>query len=202
MKVSILALLAALFCVACSGNRLATDPPPMPTESLKDYTIGVGDGLQVQVWRSPELSIAGIVRPDGKFSVPLAGDVLAKGLTTDQLSSQLTEKLNQFVRNPQVTVIVTDPSSGQFLRRVRVTGAVRGPLSIPHQQGMTVLDVVLQAGGLTEFANGNAARLYRTVDGEMKAYPVRLNDILEQGKLETNYPLVPADVLTVPEQAI
>jgi polysaccharide export outer membrane protein len=105
------------------------------------------------------------------------------------------------VRNPEVTVIVTNPASADFLRRVRVTGAVRTPISATYRQGMTVLDLVLQAGGLTEFAAPGNSRLYRTVDGRTKVYPIDLKGILEKGDLSTNYDLYPSDVVTVPERS-
>ena len=141
------------------------------------------------------------VRPDGKVSSPLVGDIVAAGLTTEELADQIEGKLRSYVREPAVTVIVNNPASSNFLRRVRVTGAVRNPLSVNHHQGMTVLDLVLNAGGMTEFADGNDAKLYRTIDGETKVYAIKLNDILKQGKMQTNYTLYPSDVISVPERA-
>jgi polysaccharide export outer membrane protein len=129
------------------------------------------------------------------------GDIVAAGLTTQELAKAVTEKLNTYIRNPEVTVIVTNPVSADFLRRVRVTGAVRTPVSVSYRQGMTALDIVLQAGGLTEFAAPAKARLYRTVEGRTKVYPVDLDAILKQGDLTTNYPLYPSDVVTVPERS-
>src|SRR5690606_17552711 len=147
-----------------------------------NYRIGVGDLLQVQVWRNAELSTSVPVRPDGKISSPLVGDIVAAGLTTQELAQAITAKLSNYVRNPEMTIIVTNPASADYLRRVRVTGAVRAPTSITYRQGMTVLDVVLEAGGLTEFASPGNARLYRTDnDGRTKIYPVDLDDILKNG---------------------
>jgi polysaccharide export outer membrane protein len=129
------------------------------------------------------------------------GDIVAAGLTTQELSTALTGKLSTYIRNPEVTVIVVNPTSADFLRRVRVTGAVRTPVSVSYRQGMTALDIVLQAGGLTEFAAPAKARLYRTVEGRTKVYPIDLDGILKRGDLTTNYPLYPSDVVTVPERS-
>ena len=197
---AILVLAVALLVTACGTTKNVKTQPVLPPEKGGDYMIGVGDALQVQVWKSPELSVNVPVRPDGKISVPLAGDVTAKGLSAEVLAESVALKLGQFVRNPQVTVIVTNPASAQYLRRVRVTGAVRSPLSIPHQQGMTIMDVVLQAGGLTEFANANGAKLYRKTGDKVETYAVYLKDILEKGNLDSNYLLAPSDVVTVPEK--
>ena len=127
------------------------------------------------------------VRPEQIISHELARDI----------SNQLTE----YIRSPQVTVIVTNPSSTDYQQTVRVTGAVGAPSSMPYRKGMTVLDVVLAVGGPTDFASPNKAKLYRIQGGGLKTYPIYLNDILKKGHLETNYTLVPGDIITVPERA-
>lgn len=184
----------------CASNPAPNKRPAPAATTETEYTIGVGDQLSVQVWKSPELSITVPVRPDGKISVPLIGDVAAAGETTKKLSTTLAQGFSEYVRNAQVTVIVLNPSSGEYLRRVRVTGAVTSPLSLPHQQGITVLDLVLEAGGLTEFASGNKSKLFRRVGDKMEVYPIYLDDILQKGQLDTNYILAPSDVVTVPER--
>lgn len=188
---------------ACASETLEPGEPPVPEEfaAAKSYRIGVGDELKIQVWRNEELSGQVPVRPDGKISSPLVGDVVAAGLNTQELAKTISDKLAAYVRNPEVTVIVTNPASADFLRRVRATGAVRSPLSVSYRQGMTVMDLVLQAGGLTEFAAPSNARLYRTVDGVTKIFAVRLDNILQKGDLTTNYVLYPSDVVTVPERS-
>ena len=193
----------SLWLAACASEHLESGPPPTVNEFALDnnYRIGVGDELHVQVWRNDELSANVPVRPDGKVSSPLVGDIVAAGLTTQELAKAITEKLGSYVRNPEVTVIVTNPVSADFLRRVRVTGSVRSPATVTYRQGMTVLDVVLGAGGLTEFAAPGRARLYRTIDGHTKIYPVDLDAILQKGDLRTNYALYPSDVVTVPERS-
>lgn len=202
IQVAVLAAFSLLLA-ACASEPVESGPPPVPTEFTTDksYHIGVGDELKIQVWRNEELSGQIPVRPDGKISSPLVGDIVAAGLTTEELAKVITAKLSSYVRNPEVTVIVTNPASADFLRRVRVTGAVRSPVSVSYRQGMTVMDLVLQAGGLTEFASPNGARLYRTIDGKTKIYAIKLNDILQSGNLETNYTLYPSDVVTVPERS-
>jgi len=140
-----------------------------------------------------------LVRPDGKISVPLVGDINAVGLPAEELATQISERLRKFIRQPEVTVIVTSPVSADFLTRVRITGAVQLPQSIPYRQGMTVLDLMLQAGSLTPFANGDGAILYRKTDDGVKRYSIKLNRIIKQGDISTNYELHPSDILIVPE---
>ena len=190
-----------LMAAGCSTNSSDTAPPLSDSGVLSEYRIGVGDALQINVWRNPELSLAVKVRPDGKVSMPLIGDLPAADLTAIQLSENIVKGLNAYIRNPQVTVIVANPSSSDFQRRVRITGAVQKPQSIPYREGMTVLDLVLLAGGTNDFASANKAKLYRKVNGVVKAYTVKLDDLIHDGKIETNYLLQPSDIVTVPERA-
>lgn len=169
-------------------------------QSEEMYLIGTGDELRVDVWRNPDVSVTVPVRPDGRISMPLVGDVKAADRTPEALARSIESDLSSYLRDPKVTVIVTQLLSHQFLFRVRVTGAVEDPVSIPHRDGMTVLDVVLEAGGVTDFASPNRARLYRRKDGADKVYSVKLGDILEDGNLRTNYIVEPGDVITVPER--
>ena len=197
----IVIVLPALLCFACSSSQIVTKMPSLSTAAPQEYKIGIADVLSVVVWKSPELSADGPVRPDGRISVPLGGDVLAAGKGVEELSADITTKLSSYVRNPVVTVMVRDPVSSDYLSRVRITGAVEMPQSLQHKQGMTVLDLVLLAGGTTDFAKGNSAKLYRTIDGKIEVYPVNLNDILKDGNIQTNYFLAPSDILTVPERS-
>lgn len=185
----------------CSSSLPPGEAPQAGTEFSSDaYKIGVGDQLEISVWRDAELSRQVTVLSDGKISIPLVGETLAAGKTTDQLAKELTDKLTSFVRNPQVTVIVANPVSTDFQQRVRVTGAITQATSVPFRKGMTVLDLVLMAGGPNVYADPNATRLYRHTAEGVKVYPVRLDDILKKGELETNYPLLPSDIVTVPER--
>lgn len=203
MKSLFIALQLALLVLlgGCSNGSVEKMPPLSDSGLLAEYRIGVGDTLQINVWRNPELSLSVPVRPDGKISMPLIGDLPAADLTANQLSNNIVQGLSAYIRNPQVTVIVTNPSSTDFQRRVRITGAVNSPQSIPYREGMTVLDLVLLAGGPNNFASANKAKLYRKVDGVVKVYPIRLDDLINDGKIETNYLLQPSDIVTVPERA-
>src|SRR5262245_41745477 len=165
-----------------------------------DYRIGVDDRVQVTVWRNPEWSINTPVRPDGKISVPIIGDVEAGGRTPTEVADTIKQKLSTYIREPNVAVILTDLRSHEFLTRVRVTGAVRTPKSIPHRQGMTVLDAVLEAGGVNDFASPNRTKLYRKVGAKTEILDIELGDILNKGRLATNLLVRPGDVITVPER--
>jgi len=165
-----------------------------------DYRIGVDDRVQVSVWRNPELTVTAPVRPDGKISVPIIGDVQAGGLTPSEVAESIKKRLSEYIREPSVAVILTELRSHEFLTRVRVTGAVRTPRSINHRQGMTVLDAILEAGGVTDFASPNRARLFRKTRDKTDVFQIDLGDILSKGRLETNLLLSPGDVITVPER--
>lgn len=165
-----------------------------------DYRIGVDDRLQITVWRNPELSLTVPVRPDGKISAPLIGDVQAGGNTPTQVAAIIREKLSAYIREPNVAVILTELRSHEFLSRVRVTGAVRTPRSMPYRPGMTVLDAVLEAGGVNDFASPNRTKLYRKGKTKTDVLEIDLTDILTKGKLESNFELRPGDVVTVPER--
>jgi polysaccharide export outer membrane protein len=193
--------IAALIVAGCAGG-----PPPEAIDTPRfagtdePYRIGVDDRIQVSVWRNPELSVTAPVRPDGKISVPIIGDVDAGGRTPAQVAEDIKERLAKYIRDPSVAVILTELRSHEFLTRVRVTGAVRTPRSFPHRQGMTVLDAVLEAGGVSEFASPNSTKLYRKVNDKVMVYDIDLGDILTKGRLQSNLPLRPGDVITVPER--
>lgn len=194
--------LPLLLAGCVSAGNVTSGAPPAPAPITDDYQIGVDDIVQVSVWRNPELGITAPVRPDGKISVPLVGDVVAGGRTPDAVAKDLQEKLSVLVREPQVTVIITELRSHEYLSRVRVTGAVRTPVSIPYRQGMTVLDAVLAAGGVTEFAAPDRTSLHRKSGDTAQAYGVQLGSILNSGDLGTNYTVAPGDVITVPERVL
>lgn len=165
-----------------------------------EYRIGVDDRVQVSVWRNPDLSVTVPVRPDGRISVPLIGDVQAGGLTPNEVAESIRKKLSVYIRDPSVAVILTELRSHEFLSRVRVTGAVRTPRSLAFRQGMTVLDAVLEAGGINDFAAPNRAKLYRKSKDKTEVLDLELGDILNKGRLSTNVMLVPGDVITIPER--
>lgn len=182
-----------------SNDNLALDETQSQV-SAREYRIGVDDQVQVNVWRNPELSVSMPVRPDGMISMPLIGDVQAGDRTPSEVATDIRERLSEYVRDPNVTVIITELRNNEYISRIRITGAVQTPTSIAHRQGMTVLDAVLQAGGINEFAAPSRAALYRKVGSETKVYPIDLSGILHEGKLATNYELRPGDIITVPER--
>lgn len=203
MSRSILLLMGILVLFGCAGvdQNLVNAHGKQARGLIEEtYRIGADDRLQVSVWRNPELSVQVPVRPDGKISVPLIGDVQAGGLTPEQVAKSIRDRLTAYVRDPSVTVIVTDLRSHEFLSRVRITGAVRTPRSIPYRQGMTVLDAVLEAGGVNDFAAPNRTKLYRRDKDKTQVFDIDLGDILEKGKLTTNALLAPGDVVIIPER--
>ena len=187
-------------CAAGPGVSTGTPQVNPAAQAVSVYRIGVDDIVEVSVWHNPDLSAKVPVRPDGMISIPLVGDVMAGGKTPEEVSAEIAEKLKTYIRDPQVAVILTELRSHEYLSRVRVTGAVRNPVSVPYRQGMTVLDAVLAAGGTTEFASGDRTELYRKEGESTRAYAVRLDQILRKGDLSTNYPAQPGDVITVPER--
>ncbi len=199
------AALVVTFIVAGCGDMSRVPGPADDTAQRSasfeaNYRIGVDDRVQIAVWRNPELSVTAPVRPDGKISVPIIGDVEAGGRTPSEVAEVIKKRLSEYIREPNVVVILTELRSHEFLSRVRVTGAVRTPRSMPHRQGMTVLDAVLESGGVNDFASPNRSKLYRKVKDKTEVFEVDLGDILNKGRLESNYPLRPGDVITVPER--
>lgn len=201
MRSSIWLAIFALLLSACSTtNSVQEQPVKSSIGILDEYLLGIGDQVEVRVWRNEDLSVSVTVRPDGKISVPLVGDINVSGRSTSEIATAIEENLANYIRNPKVTVIVSQPTSAEYIHRVRVTGAVNTSRSIPYRKGITVLDVILAAGGLTNFAKGNDAKLYRQTKDGARVYPIFVNDILEQGILDSNYELFPQDIITVPER--
>jgi polysaccharide export outer membrane protein len=187
---------------ACWANPPAaaqgTEPqPPASTVDADSYLIGPGDMLQIFVWRNPELSTSVPVRPDGKISTPLVGNLVAIGKTPSQLAREMETALSEYVRSPKVNVIVTTPVS--VFSQVKAIGQVKLPQALAYREGMKVLDLVLAVGGLADFASGNRAKLVRTVDGKQVELRVKLEDLVNKGDMKQNLPLKPGDVLVVPE---
>ncbi|MGB7541247.1 MAG: XrtA/PEP-CTERM system exopolysaccharide export protein [Burkholderiales bacterium] len=192
-----------LLMIGCGSAPVPepADAPGQPFSAIGgDYRIGVDDRVQVSVWRNPELTVTAPVRPDGKISVPIIGDVEVGGHTPSEVSEIIKSRLSAYIREPNVVVILTELRSHEYLTRVRVTGAVRTPRSMPHRQGMTVLDAVLECGGVNDFAAPNRTKLYRKVKDKIEVFDIELGDILKNGRLESNLSLRPGDVITVPER--
>jgi polysaccharide export outer membrane protein len=171
-------------------------PPPQDDTSAR-YIIGPGDTLQVFVWRNPELSTTVPVRPDGKISTPLVEDMVAVGKTPSELARDVERVLGEYVRSPQVNIIVTQPLS--TFSQVRIIGQVIKPQALPFREGMTVLDAVLAVGGLGPFASGNRAKIVRDEGGKRREIKVKLEDLVNKGEMRHNMALQPGDVLVVPE---
>ncbi|MFC7294322.1 XrtA/PEP-CTERM system exopolysaccharide export protein [Marinobacter aromaticivorans] len=201
MRVGLIAVLG-LFITACSGLQSSAEMPPASELETDPYEIGVGDTVAIHVWRNPELSQSIVVRPDGYISMPLMGDVKAEGKKPEQLAIEIDDALSEFIRTPEVTVMVTNPLSKEFRNRIRVTGQVASPQSVAFQPGMTVLDVVLMAGGITDFAADRRAVLHRQIEGEYQSFSLNLEAILTDGDMSTNYRLQPGDVISVPRKQL
>ena len=181
----------------------ATSYPDAPKKSFmeedkSEYLIGPGDNLQVFVWRNPDLTASVPVRPDGRISVPLIENVIAAGKTPSGLGAEIEEILKEYVQEPKVTIIVTG-FVGPFAEQIRIVGEATSPQAISYQKDMTILDAMIQVGGLTEFASGNRAVIVRKIDGQEHIYRVRLNDLLRGGDVGANVELVPGDVIIIPE---
>lgn len=178
-----------------SKNPLAANTVIPPA---KDYLVGPGDNINIIVWRNPEVSMSVPVRPDGKITTPLVEDLPAAGKTSTQLARDIEVALAKFIQQPVVTVVVTG-FVGQFSEQIRVIGAAARPQALSYRRDMSLMDVMIAVGGVTEFASGNRANLVRTVDGKQTTYNVRLNDLIRNGDISANVPVLPGDILIIPE---
>mgnify|MGYP003631585584 FL=1 len=201
MRACLIAVLG-LFITACSGLPSSAEMPPASELETEPYEIGVGDTVFIHVWRNPELGQTIVVRPDGFISMPLMGDVKAEGKRPEELASEINTTLGEFIRTPEVTVMVTNPLSKEFRNRIRITGQIASPQSVAFQPGMTVLDVVLMAGGITDFAADSRAVLHRQINGEYESFGLDLEAILTDGDMRTNHSLQPGDVISVPRKQL
>lgn len=192
---TIAGLVFAAMLSACSGLPEASNAGAAAPESSPNYIIGPRDALEIFVWRNPELTTSVTVRPDGKVTVPLIEDLQAAGKTPTQLAREIEKQLEQFVQSPVVSVIMTG-FVGPFDQQIRVVGEAANPQAIPFSEKMTALDVMIAVGGLTEFAAGNRAVLVRQGQGSFR---VRLDDLIRDGDVSANVPVMPGDVLIVPQ---
>ncbi len=201
-NITILTIIMVLFGCGSAPKSVSYGPEPHTNKKLlvADYLIGVDDKVQVDVWKHPDLSISVPVRPDGRISVPLIGEVLAGGRSPKDVAAEIQTRLSEYIKQPNVAVILTELRSHEYLSRVRVTGSVRTPLSLTYRQGMTVLDVVLAAGGLNDFASPNGTKLFRRLDGKLQTINIDLGDIFNDGDMTTNYAMEPGDILSIPER--
>ncbi|MEM9169858.1 MAG: XrtA/PEP-CTERM system exopolysaccharide export protein [Pseudomonadota bacterium] len=202
-RACVLGFAALLAGCALTGGGLPSAPATTAeaVEKGPDYEIGPLDKLEIFVWRAPELSTKVTVRPDGRISTPLVEDMMASGKTPSKLANDLQVALQEFVRTPEVTVIVSE-FSGSFDQQVRVLGEAQKPVALPYQAGMTVLDVMVFVGGLTEFAAGNKAVLIRGSGDERQSFRLKLNDLIRKGDISANVPVLPGDVILIPESVL
>jgi polysaccharide biosynthesis/export protein len=199
-------LLLACAWAGVAVNALALEPAAQPAAAVpaapvgNQYIIGPGDMINIFVWRNPELSVVVPVRPDGKISTPLVEDMVAVGKTPTQLARDIEKVLAEYVRTPQVNVIVSNAIS--TFSQIKVIGQVKTPQALPFRDGLHVIDAVLAVGGLTDFASANRAKLIRQVNGRNTEIPVKLGNLMNKGDMRQNLELRPGDVLVVPQSAL
>lgn len=203
--ISLLGLAAGFTLVALSGCSSSPQLPtattyPSLTTSVNDYQylIGPGDSVQIFVWRNPEVSGSFLVRPDGKITTSLVEDIPVSGKTPAMLAREIEQTLSKFIREPIVTVTVSE-FVGPFSEQIRIVGEAANPKAINYRQHMTLLDVMIAVGGLTEFADGNNAQLIRVVKGEKVTYRVALDDLIKAGDIMANADVLPGDIIIIPE---
>jgi len=199
-KIVLTALILSLIA-GCSSVNL---PPATLHKSVTTdvdsykYLIGAGDSLNIFVWRNPEVSGTFLVRPDGMITTSLVEDIPVSGKTPTELARSIEEILSQFYRDPVVTVTVNG-FIGPFSEQIRVIGEAGQPQAINYKKNMTLLDVMIQVGGLTEFADGNNASLVRIVNGEQIQYDIYIEDLIKNGEINANVDVLPGDIIVIPE---
>jgi len=189
-------VLAALFAVGCTTPSYPPAPKAAATPDY-NYVIGPLDTVNIIVWRNPEISLSVPVRPDGKITTPLVEDLPALGKDSTTLARDIEKALSKYIRDPVVTVIVTN-FIGPYDQTIRVIGEAARPQTLAYRQNMTLLDVMIAVGGLTDFADGNSASIFRTADGG-KSYSVRLKDLVKRGDVGANVDVKPGDILIIPQ---
>lgn len=191
----------ALSLLALGGCSSTTHAPLTAAEGVPpthDYLIGPGDSVNIIVWRNPEVSMSVPVRPDGKITTPLVEDLPASGKTSSQLARDIEKALAKYIQEPIVTVIVTG-FVGPYGEQIRVIGQAAKPQALPYRDEMTLMDVLIAVGGITDFAAGNKASIVRKVEGKQQQFSVRLNDLIRDGDMSANVPMRPGDILIIPE---
>lgn len=198
----IFAILSAGFALLAAGCASTGDFPPAPARAdikgAPDYLIGPGDSLSIQVWRNPEVSATVTVRPDGKINTPLVDDMIAANKTPTQLERDLEKHLAKFIQDPIVTVMVTG-FNGPYSQQIRVIGQAAKPQALQYREKMSLMDVMIAVGGITDFAAGNKATIVRTYGGKQQQFSVRLEDLIRGGDISANVEMMPGDVLIIPE---
>jgi polysaccharide export outer membrane protein len=207
---SLLGRLARYFLLVVGLGLLSAcqtaDFPPAPVSGYTQeytYVVGPGDNINIIVWRNPEISMSVPIRPDGKFSTPLIDEMVAQGRTPVQIARDIEKQLEKYVRDPVVTVIVTS-FVGPYDQQIRVLGEAAKPQALPFKQYMSLLDVMIAVGGLTDFADGNGATILRTSEGGRNGFggtqfSVRLRDLIRRGDMSANVEMKPGDILIIPQ---
>lgn len=193
-----LSKLIALCLLVLSGCETAPLAPNVEPPTDFTYIIGPGDGLEMFVWGNPEVSRSVTVRPDGKISAPLIEEMPATGKTAYQLARDIERELSKFIRNPLVSVIVSG-FKGPYSEQIRVVGQAAKPQSVPYTDNMSLLDLMIVVGGVTDYAAGNRTIIVRTVNGIQEQFRVRVDDLLEDGDITANVNVLPGDILIIPE---
>ncbi|MBU2704447.1 polysaccharide export protein [Zooshikella marina] len=196
--------LSVLAVAGCASH----DYPPLPTSAVQipvttdpasyNYRIGPGDQLDIFVWRNPDLSTEVQVRPDGKITTPLVEDISVSGKTPASVARELEQELSKYIRDPIVTILVKG-FVGPYSEQVRIVGEASSPQAIAYREKMTLLDVMIAVGGLTEFADGDKATLIRVVDGKHQQYNIKLEKLIKDGEIAANADVLPGDVIIIPE---
>ncbi|RFC31965.1 MAG: polysaccharide export outer membrane protein [Candidatus Nitrotoga sp. MKT] len=196
-----LALLVITFSIlsleGCANTKRITLSPSVEPPS-HDYLIGPGDNVNIIVWHNPEVSMSVPVRPDGKITTPLVEDLPAMGKTSTHLARDIEKALATFIQDPVVTVIVTG-FTGPYTEQIRVLGEAGKPQALHYNKGMSLMDVMIAVGGITNFAAGNKASIIRNIDGKAQHIAVRLDDLIKDGDISANIPVRPGDILVIPE---
>ncbi|WP_210544173.1 XrtA/PEP-CTERM system exopolysaccharide export protein [Rhodoferax sp. PAMC 29310] len=187
----------ALILTGCSTKPAIPEAPQLAATPDYNYIVGPGDNLNISVWRNPELSMSVPVRPDGKIATPLVDDLVAQGKTSTEIARDIEKLLSKLVRDPVVTVIVTG-FVGPYSEQIRVVGEAAKPQALPYKQKMTLLDVMIAVGGLTDFADGNGASIVRASEGGAQ-YSVRIKDLVKRGDIAANVEMKPGDILIIPQ---
>jgi len=189
-------IIAALFVLisGCSSQKY----PGVSEAPDYDYVIGAGDNLEIFVWGNPELSTAVTVRPDGKITTRLVEDIPASGRTSTQLAREIETAYEKYVKSPVVSVIV-DGFVGVPNQQVRVVGEAANPLAVPYNKHMSLLDLMIAVGGLSDFANGNGSVLIRRYGGEQQIFNLRIEDLIRDGDISANTHMMPGDIIIIPE---
>ena len=197
-RLTLLGILVGLVA-GCAGMSSPAYPaaPALAGTAGYNYIVGPGDSLNIIVWRNPELSMSVPVRPDGKMTTPLVDELVVQGKTSVEIARDIEKALSKFVRDPVVTVIVTS-FVGPYSEQIRVVGEAAKPQFLPYKQKMTLLDVMIAVGGLTDFADGNSASIVRASEGE-KRYTVRIKDLIKRGDISANVEMKPGDILIIPQ---